>query len=205
MSLVTKIKSNPFLKRTALRLLIPSNEYRPRTWVRLIINPLKHRHGKHSIIRKRTRLDVFPFHRFQLGNRSIIEDFSTINNAVGDVIIGDRTIIGMGDVIIGPVIIGNDVMFAQNVVLSGMNHQYERIDISPTQQDITTNQIIIEDNVWIGANSVVIPGITIGKHAVIGAGSVVTKDVASYTVVVGNPAKVVKRYNWETKQWEKTS
>jgi acetyltransferase-like isoleucine patch superfamily enzyme len=203
MSLVTKIKSNSLLKRTALWLLIPSNEYRPRKWVRLFINPLKHKHGRYSIIRRRTRLDVFPFHNFQLGTRSIIEDFCTVNNAVGDVIIGDRTIIGISNVIIGPVRIGNDVMFAQNVVLSGMNHQYERIDISPTIQDITTNRITIEDNVWIGANSVVIPGISIGKHAVVGAGSVVTKDVAPYTVVVGNPAKAVKKYNWETKQWEK--
>lgn len=58
--------------------------------------------------------------------------------------------------------------------------------------DKTRTGIIIEDDVWIGANSVILPGVTIKKGAVVGAGSVVTKDVPSYAVVCGNPARVIK-------------
>ena len=58
--------------------------------------------------------------------------------------------------------------------------------------NVDKRNIIIEDDVWIGANSVILPGITIEQGAVIGAGSVVTKDVPSYAIVAGNPAKIIK-------------
>ena len=64
-------------------------------------------------------------------------------------------------------------------------------------------RITLEDEVWIGANSVVLAGVTIGKHAVVAAGSVVTKNVPAYSVVVGNPAKVIKQYNPQTGVWER--
>jgi acetyltransferase-like isoleucine patch superfamily enzyme len=203
MSLAAKIKSNPALKRIAHRMLIPANEYGPRLWVKYFVNPFKHKKGKGSVIRSRTRMDVLPFNDFSLGSYSLIEDFSTINNGVGPVYIGDRTIIGMGNVIIGPVTIGNDVMLAQNIVISGLNHVFEDVSIPPSKQDVVTKPITISDNVWIGANTVITAGVKIGKHAVIGAGSVVTKDVEDYTVVVGNPARPVKKYNFQTRAWEK--
>lgn len=205
MSVIQKIKSDDRLKKLVLRLLIPANDFKPRLWVRLLVNPFKHKRGKNSIIRRRTRIDVFPFNRFELGTKAIIEDFSTINNGVGDVFIGDRTIIGMGNVIIGPVRIGNDVMLAQNIAVSGLNHGYEDISVPPRVQKVSTKEINISENVWIGANSVITAGVTIGKHAVVGGGSVVTKDVPPYTVVVGNPAKPVKKYNFETDSWERIS
>ncbi len=192
MSIAEKIKSNPSLKKLFLWLMIPSGEYRPRLWIKWFVNPFKHNKGKGAIVRHRTRTDVFPYNKFDLGTRSIIEDFSTINNGVGDVIIGDRTIIGIGNVIIGPVQIGNGVMFAQNIVVSGLNHGYQDVHISPSIQPVETKQITIRDDVWIGANCVITAGVTIGKHAVIGAGSVVTKDIPAYCVAVGNPARVVK-------------
>jgi len=68
---------------------------------------------------------------------------------------------------------------------------------------VVTKQISIADDVWIGANCVVTAGVTIGKHAVIGAGSVVTKDIPPFSVAVGNPARVIKKYNSETNSWEK--
>ena len=203
MSIVSKIKSNPKLKQFALTILIPKNDNKPRLWVRLFLNPFKHKRGKGSIIRNRTRIDVFPFNNFELGSGSVIEDFATINNGVGDVIIGDRTFIGMSNVIIGPVIIGNDIMFAQNIVVSGLNHGYEDIDVSPSKQKVICKQITIADEVWIGANCVITAGVSIGKHSVIGAGSVVTKNIPEYSIAVGNPAKVIKAYNHVTKAWEK--
>jgi acetyltransferase-like isoleucine patch superfamily enzyme len=203
MSFVETIKSNPFLKKIASRLLIPANDFRPRLWVRLFVNPFKHKKGKGVIIRANNRIDVFPFNNFQLGNYTIIEDFATVNNGVGDVVIGSNSIVGIGCTIIGPLEIGNDVMLAQNIVISGLNHGYEMIDIPPSKQKTVTKKITIGDNVWIGANSVVTAGVTIGKHAIIGAGSIVTKDIPEYTVSVGNPAKIVKRYNLQLKTWDK--
>lgn len=203
MSISEKIKSNPLLKKIAHWLLIPPGEHKPRLWVKLFINPFKHKRGKKSIIRYRTRTDVFPYNHFDLGERSVIETFATVNNGVGDVFIGDRTIIGMSNVIIGPVTIGNDVMFAQNIVVSGLNHGYQDVSMPPSIQKVETAQITIGDNVWIGANSVITAGVTLGKHVVIGGGSVVTKSIPDYSVAVGNPAKVVKKYNFETNSWEK--
>jgi len=203
MSISSTIKSSPALKRFALRLLIPANEHRPRLWVRLFLNPFIHHKGKGAKVRSRTRMDVFPFNTFSLGTRSVIEDFCTVNNGVGEVIIGDRTIIGMGNTVIGPVKIGNDVMFAQNIVVSGMNHGYEDVNVPPSIQKEICKQITIADDVWIGANSVITAGVNIGKHSVVGAGSVVTKDIPAFCIAVGNPAKIIKRYNTETLAWEK--
>lgn len=200
---IEKIKSNPSLKKFAHWCLIPSNEYRPRLWVKLLINPFKHKKGSGSKIDRRTRMDVLPFNNFYLGKNSTIEAFSTINNGVGDVEIGDNTLIGISNVIIGPTQIGNNVMLAQNIVVSGLNHGYEDINIPPKEQKVTTKQIKISDNVWIGANCVITAGVTIGVHSVIGAGSIVTKDIPDYVVAAGNPAKILKKYNFETGNWER--
>src|SRR5690606_29232725 len=139
----------------------------------------------------------------KLGSKSIIEDFSTRNNGVGDVIIGDNTVIELGNVVIGPVRIGNNVMMAQNIVVSGLNHGYANVSISAAKQEVTCKEIIISDDVWIGANTVVTAGVTIGKHCVIGAGSVVTKDIPEFSVAVGNPARVIKLYNPSLSRWER--
>jgi len=192
MSLKEKIKSNPKLKKLTIWALTPKNQPRPRLWVKLFLNPLKHKRGKGSKIRRRTRIDVLPWNNFSLGNYSTIEDFTTINNGVGDVIIGDRTRIGLGNTLIGPIKIGNDIMLAQNIVMSGLNHGYEDITKSIHDQPVTTTQITIEDEVWIAANSVVVAGVTIGKHAVVAAGSVVTKDVPPRKIVMGSPARVIR-------------
>lgn len=203
MGVVDKIKSNEKLKHFVLWMLMPKNQARPRLWVKLFVNPFKHKKGKRSLIRRRVRMDIMPFNDFRLGADSTIEDFSTVNNGVGNVHIGDRTRIGMSNVLIGPVQIGNDVMFAQNIVLSGLNHGYEDVSVVPHKQKVSTAPIIIEDEVWLGANVVVVAGVTIGKHSVVAAGAVVTKSIPAYSVAVGNPAKVLKQYNFETKKWER--
>jgi acetyltransferase-like isoleucine patch superfamily enzyme len=203
MSLSDTIKGNPTIKKIAHWLLMPPGQHKPRLWIKMFVNPFKHKRGKRSIVRFKTRMDVFPYNRFELGERSVIETFSTINNGVGDVLIGDRTIIGMSNVVIGPVIIGNDVMFAQNIIVSGLNHGYQDVSMPPSLQKVEKALITIGDNVWIGANSVITAGVTLGKHVVIGGGSVVTKNIPDYSVAVGNPAKVIKKYNFDTKSWEK--
>ena len=193
MILTNKITSNQKLKALALHLLTPINQPRPRLWVKWFINPFKHSKGNRSVIRSRTRIDVMPFREFKVGDDTVIEDFATVNNGVGDVIIGDRTRIGIGSTVIGPVTIGNDVRLAQNVVLSGLNHNYEEIDKPISQQGVSTATIHIGDESWIGANAVVVAVISIGKHCIVAGGSVVTKNIPDYSVVAGNPARIIKQ------------
>lgn len=86
----------------------------------------------------------------------------------------------------GGITIEDDVMIAGNVQLLSNNHdEYER-------QILTCEEIIIRKGAWIGAGATILPGVTIGKYAIVGAGAIVTKDVPDYAVVVGIPAKVVK-------------
>lgn len=146
-------------------------------------------------------MDVVPFNKFELGAHSTIEDFCTVNNGVGDVYIGSNSLIGMGNVIIGPVKVGNNVIFAQNIVASGLNHEYKDPTIPIRDQNVTVAPIIVEDDCWIAANVVITSGVTIGKHCVVAAGSVVTKNIPPYSIAAGNPAKVIKQYDATTKDW----
>ena len=205
MSIKNKIKSNPKLKSIIHFLLIPRNQARPRLWVKYFVNPFIHHKGRGAKVRRRTRMDILPFNKFSIGENSTIEDFSTINNGVGDVIIGYGTRIGMSNVIIGPVKVGNNVILAQNIVLSGLNHRYEDINIPPRLQKVTVSPIVVEDDVWIGANAMIAAGVTVGKHSVVAGGSVVTKNILPFSVVAGNPAKLLKKYNFETNKWERTN
>ena len=201
MSLKESIKSNPGLKKFIHWMLVPTNEARPRLWVKLLVNPFIHKRGKGSKIRRRVRMDVMPFNQFSLGDNSTIEDFCTINNGVGDVHIGNNSLIGMGNTIIGPITIGKDVIFAQNIVASALNHEYRDVTKPIHEQPILTAPIIVEDECWIAANAVITAGVTVGKHSVVAAGAVVTKSIPPYSVVVGNPAKVIKQYDFTIGEW----
>jgi len=203
MGLKEKIKSNERLKRLVHWSILIPKQTRPRLWIKWFVNPFYHKKRKGAIVRPRTRMDVVPWHKFELGEDSTIEDFSAINNGVGPVIIGDRTKIGLSNTIIGPVTIGNDIRLAQNITLSGLNHNYEDVSMPIHVQGVSTSPIVIEDDSWIGSNVVVVAGVTIGKHSIVAAGSIVTKDIPPYSVVVGNPGRVLKQYNHQTKVWEK--
>ena len=202
MSLKQKILNNPGLKQKIYSLLMPKHDYRPRWWFRTFVIPFLIRRGKKATIRRSVRLDLLPNHECRVGEKSIIETNSLINNTVGHVKIGQGSIVGINNIIIGPVSIGNNVLLAQHIVLSGLNHNYLDISVPPVKQGVSTKEIIIEDDVWIGANSTITAGVTIGKHSIIGAGSVVTKNIPPYSVAVGSPAKIKKKYNFDSQEWE---
>ncbi len=202
-SFLQRIKDNPKLKNIVHWMIIPTNEARPRLWIKWFVNPFFHKRNKGSKVRRRTRMDVMPFNKFELGEYSIIEDFSTINNGVGDVIIGNRTLIGMSNVIIGPVKLGNNIIIAQNVVISGLNHGYQDINSPIANQKISTSVITIEDDCWIAANAVITAGVNIGRHSVIAAGCIVTKSVPAFSVMAGNPGKIIKKYDAQKRVWVK--
>lgn len=203
MGLKDTLKNNPSLKKFIHWTLIPSGQAKPRSWVKWMVNPFFHTQKSGSNIRRRTRIDVFPFNKFELGRNAVIEDFCTINNGVGDVLIGDETTLGMSNVLIGPVTIGKQVIIAQNVVISGLNHNYEDVSRSVQAQGVRTAPIVVEDDCWIGANVVITAGTTIGKHCVIAAGAVVTKNVPAFSIAAGNPARIIKKYDQEQKAWVK--
>ena len=203
MSIIENIKGSPKLKAYTLYLLMPKNQPRPRWWVRNFMNPFYHKRGKNAVARSKARLDVLPFNPFTIGINSVIEEYAVINNGMGGVSIGNNTLIGLFNVVIGPISIGNDVIIAQNVVLSGLNHGYENIELPIKDQPCNVSEIVIEDECWIGANAVITAGVRVGKHSIVAAGSIVTKDVPPYTIVGGNPAKVLKKYNFQSAAWEK--
>ena len=205
MSLAEKIKSNPQLKKLTMWLITSEGGIRPRWWVRNFVNPFYHKKGKNTIFFRRARIDTMPFNHFETGDNVTIEDFSFVNNGMGPVTIGNWSFIGAGNVIIGPVTIGNHIMTAQNVVLSGMNHGFKDVTVGFRYQPCTTALITIGDGCWIGANSVITAGVTVGKYCVIAAGSVVTKDVPDYSIAAGSPAKVIKQFNHQTKEWDRVN
>ena len=187
-----KFKDNPKLKRLIDWVIMNQVETRPRWFIRLIAPLYQHR-GKHSVIHRSARMDTPPYRRFSIGNYSVVESFACINNAVGDVIIGDHTRIGLHNTIIGPVEIGNNVNLAQGITVTALNHNFGDTNKRIDEQGVSTNAVKISNDVWIGANAVVLPGVTIGHHCVVAAGAVVTKDVPPHSLVAGVPAKVIKQ------------
>lgn len=185
------IRRNERMKKVMLNILVHPVKTRPRLWLRLFQWTYMKR-GQHSVIYRSVRRDIVPFNQFSLGDYSVIEDFCCINNAVGDIYIGNHTRIGLHNTIIGPVSIGNHVNLAQGVVVSGLNHNFQDSNKRIDEQGVSTSLVTINDDVWIGANSVITAGVSIGRHSVVAAGSVVTKDVPDYTVVAGCPAKVIR-------------
>lgn len=203
MGLKERIKENQRLRDFVMWTISPRKRPRPRLWIKLIVNPFVHKKGRGSKIRRPSRMDLFPYKNFHLGANSTVESYCVINNGAGDVILGDRVRVGIGSVIIGPVTMGNGSGMGQHVFVSGFNHGFADGEKNSSKQELDMRPVIIEEEAHIGANSVLVPGVTIGKRSQIGAGSVVTKDVPPFSVVVGNPARVIKSYNHETKKWEK--
>jgi acetyltransferase-like isoleucine patch superfamily enzyme len=115
-----------------------------------------------------------PSHIF-IGQRTAINECNNLRAAGGDIRIGSHC------------------QIAQFCTLVASNHTTETTEyMTDAPLDISKTSIVIEDDVWIGANSAILPGVTIGRGAVIGAGSVVTRDVAPYSICAGNPARIMR-------------
>ena len=203
-SLKHKIKEKPALKQLVHRFIMHPVKTRPNWWIR-IFSFLYLKRGKGSVIYRSVRKDLPPFNHFSLGCYSVVEDFTCLNNAVGELIIGDYSRIGLRNTIIGPVHIGSHVNLAQNITVSGLIHNYQDVDIRIDEQGVSTALITIEDDVWVGANAVILSGVTIGKHSVVAAGSVVSRSIPPYSVCAGIPAKVIKQYDFTTGKWIKVA
>jgi len=104
-------------------------------------------------------------------------------------IISSFTIIGCNE----KMSIGKDCLISQSVSIRDTDHNFSDIEIPIIDQGITTSPIIIKDNVWIGYGAVITKGITIGEGSIVGANSVVTKDIEPYSIVAGVPATLIRK------------
>ncbi len=129
---------------------------------------------------------IYPRNRFVLG------DMNASHHA--DIRIGNFVLINSGGYFSGEggLIIKDYVLIGANTCILSAGHKYHDRSTPIQRQELTYGTITIERDVWIGASSVILEGVTIGEGAVIGAGTVVTKDVDPYAVVVGNPGRTIK-------------
>lgn len=158
---------------------------------------------KDAFINRYVNIHIEDYNSLKIGKTQIM-NFTTLVLANGpytseknaELIIGDHCYIGEYNNIRaagGKITIGNNCAISQHVTLICSNHGIEKGKLIQKQRWSTHNNFItIGNDVWIGANSVILPGVTIHDGAVIGAGSIVTKDVPENAVVAGNPAKIIK-------------
>lgn len=155
--------------------------------------------------------------RVKIGKESMINCNSILESNGGKIVVGQRTFINGGTnlISINKIEIGNDVTIAWNVTIydhdsHSLDYRDRIMDIKQQNEDYLNNNsfignknwdvvksapIIIKDKAWIGFNAIILKGVTIGEGAIVAAGAVVTKDVPPFTIVAGNPARVVKCIN----------
>ncbi len=117
--------------------------------------------------------------------------------------IGDKTYIGRRVTLscANHIKIGMDVTIGDDVYIADCTHSYEDIEINVTKQKLLNGKIVIGDKAWIGKNSVILYDLEIGENTIIGANSFVNKSVPPYTVVCGCPAKPIKKFDFDKRQW----
>lgn len=146
-----------------------------------------------------------------VGDNTYILDYCRINNFMCgekdvEIRIGNNCHIGYYFTLLNAskVYIGDNVLFASHVLVTSENHGVDpESELAYVDQRLSASSVSIGDGCWIGEKVCILPGVTIGKKCIIGAGSVVTKSIPDYSIAVGNPAKVIKKYNFNTHRWEK--
>lgn len=165
----------------------------------ILISPLLLRNrnliiGKNPTIRKQCDFTLINNGKVIIKDDFWMGDFAKIITKGANIVIGNGCSLGHFSIIAayGPVEIGDNVLIAAHCMIVSGNHDISRLDIPISKQGGIDKPIYISDDVWIGTHVCILGGVTIGKGAVIGAGSVVTKSVPDYHIVAGNPAKTIK-------------
>lgn len=130
-----------------------------------------------------------------IGDSTVIHDFCVLRTFRGFIRLGRECSLNPYCVIHGDggVTIGDFVRIAAHTTIVAAEHEFGRLDIPITLQGSTSHGVVIEDDVWVGANAVITDGVRIGSGSIVGAGAVVTKDVEPYTIVAGVPARLLRR------------
>jgi acetyltransferase-like isoleucine patch superfamily enzyme len=154
--------------------------------------------GENVTIRRNMQMVIKGPGKIVYGNDSIIERNVSLYAMEGPINIGDQNYIGWGSSIIsgpGGVILGSHVLIAHNCSILSQNYEIKDINQPIHYERMTSQGVIIENDVWIGTQVTVLDGVRIGQGAVVAAGAVVTKDVLPFSVVGGVPAKFIKMRN----------
>jgi acetyltransferase-like isoleucine patch superfamily enzyme len=137
-----------------------------------------------------------------------IELVVTDPDALPSLVIGNRVNIEQNV----HIICGSSIQIQDGATITGhcaivdVDHPYDDVDdATRVGERLRTrgNHVVIGQGAFIGFNAIILPNVTVGRNAVVGAHSVVTRDVPDYCVVAGNPARIIKRYNFETKSWDR--
>lgn len=146
----------------------------------------------------------FKYYNFKFkreGTNCNYKGFSSVFISPNKIILGNNVYLGKNTEIdgTGEVEIGNGVIFGPEVCIYSRSHNFDSEDLAglPFDNKFLIAKVVIKDYVWIGRRVIVLPGVTIGKGAIVGAGAVVSRDVPDYGIAVGNPAKVVRYRNQE--------
>lgn len=157
-------------------------------WQKIFIEKTGAKLGKDCFVSPKA--NIYGIEKLVLGERTFVAAGCLLREISLET--GVNCSFNTGAYIQGKVTLGNDVRIAPDVKIIAMNHSFEDTSVPLFKQPITQKGIVIEDDVWVGAGVIVLDGVKIGAHSVVGAGAVVTKNISPWSVAVGNPAKVVK-------------
>ena len=146
---------------------------------------------------------LFGEQAIRIGKDTLIGPYCSLSAGMGPgqelvsdeiLVIGDRCLIGRNSSLVAhlSVVIEDDVFFGPNVYVTDQNHSVDDLGLPIGRQSMPESPVRIGAGSWLGTNSVVVPGVTIGKHVAVGAGSVVTTDLPDNAVAVGSPARVLR-------------
>lgn len=168
--------------------------------------------GKCCFIGRRARVNKLRYlnmgNNCRLGNDCRISFFDTFfgeryspSLEFGDnVYIGDHITVLCAD----RIVIEDNVLMASHITITSENHGINpEAEACYAKQPLITKEVHIGAGVWIGEKAIILPGVDIGEKAIIAAGAVVTKSVPAFSIAAGNPARVIKKYNFTSGEWEK--
>lgn len=198
MQMLVKVKK--ILKKISIRLYFGNSFFRKGVTFgkcAFIREHAKISGGKHIALGCHTR--IYPYSRIECFKMVSGDKFNP------NIRIGDNVLMGRNTTILccDEINIGNNCLFASYCFITDENHGFNpALGIRYECQKIETKPVNIGENCWIGEKVIILPGVTIGDNVVIGAGSVVTGNIPSNMIAVGNPAKCIKSYNFVSKKWE---
>lgn len=151
-------------------------------------------------ISKTSKIQTVAGGSISIGKFSVVHDYAMILSYGGKIQIGDFCTVNPFCILYGHggLRIGNGVRIAASTIIIPANHGFDDIEKFIFQQDETRQGIVIEDDVWIGAGTKILDGVRIGQGSVIGAGSVVTKNIENFTIAAGNPARTIRKRGTKT-------